>query len=84
MERKQMLIERLKSRQRDFTYAEAEALLGELSYMKVERKRMTGPRVLFTSEEHPPILLHRLPTRRELPAYQMEQLLEQLEREGLL
>ena len=77
-------IERLKSRQKDFTCAEAEALLREFSYVKAERKRMSGPRVMFTSERHAPIVLHRFPTRKGLPGYQMAYLLEQLEGEGLL
>ena len=84
VERREMLIERLKSRQPDFTYREAEELLGELSYVKVEKKRMSGPRVLFVSEAHAPVLLHRLPTRRELLPYQVECLIDQLEQERLL
>ena len=39
---------------------------------------------MFTSEQHPPILLHKPHPRKELPEYQVKQLIEVLEQEGLI
>lgn len=56
MGQKEKLIERLKSKPRDFTF----------------------------SEEHPPILMHQSHSRKDLLEYQVKQLIEILEQEGLL
>ncbi len=39
---------------------------------------------MFTIEQHPPILLHKPHPRKELPEYQVKQLIEVLEQEGLI
>ena len=39
---------------------------------------------MFTSEQHPPILLHKPHPRKELLEYQVKQLIEVLEQEGLI
>lgn len=39
---------------------------------------------MFLSGTHPPIMLHRPHPRKELLSYQVKQLLEILEQEGLL
>ena len=84
MGQKEKLIERLKSRPRDFTFEEAETLLRFLSYQRTNKGRTSGSRVMFISAEHPPILLHKPHPRNELLAYQVKQLIEMLEQEGLL
>lgn len=84
MGQKEKLIERLKSRPRDFTFEEAETLLRFLSYQRTNKGRTSGSRVMFISVEHPPILLHKPHPRKELLAYQVKQLIEMLEQEGLL
>ena len=40
--------------------------------------------LLFVSEEHPPIMMHRPHPRKELLEYQVKQLIQILEQEGLL
>lgn len=84
MGQKEKLIERLKSRPRDFTFEEAETLLRFLSYQRTNKGRTSGSRVMFISVEHPPILLHKPHPRKELLAYQVKQIIEMLEQEGLL
>ena len=44
----------------------------------------SGSRVAFIREGSPPLLLHKPHPRKELLAYQVKQLLETLEQEGLL
>lgn len=81
---KEKLIKRLRSKPKDFTFDEAETLLRYFAYTRSDKGRTSGSRVMFTSESHPPILLHKPHPRKELLAYQVKQLLETLEEEGLL
>ena len=81
---KEKLIKRLKSKPRDFTFDEAEALLGYLNYKRSDKGRTSGSRVMFTSDDHAPILLHKPHPRKELIEYQVKQLIEILVQEGLI
>lgn len=84
MGQKEKLIQRLKSKPKDMTFQEVETLLRYLSYERSDKGRTSGSRVMFVSETHPPILLHKPHPRKELLAYQINQLLEILKQEGLL
>jgi hypothetical protein len=68
---KEKLIERLKSKPKDFTFDNAETLLGYFDYKRSDKGRTSGSRVVFVSESHPPIMLHKPHPRKELPAYQI-------------
>ena len=59
MGQKEKLIQRLKSRPKDFTFEEAESLLRYFSYERSDKGRTSGSRVMFVSAEHPPILRSR-------------------------
>ena len=85
MGQKEKLITRLKSHPRDFTFEEAETLLGYLTFYRDNKGRTSGSRVAFVSDHYKTkILLHKPHPRKELLAYQVKQLEEQLEQEGLL
>ena len=84
MGQKEKLIERLQSKPRDFTFEDAETLLGYFAYHRSNKGRTSGSRVSFVSEDHPPIMLHKPHPRKELLPYQVKQLLDALEQEGLL
>ena len=84
MGQKEKLIQRLKTKPKDFTFDEAETLLGYLSYVRSNKGKTSGFRVMFTSEEHKAILLHKPHPQKELKAYQIKQLIEILEQEGLI
>lgn len=84
MGQKEKLIQRLKSKPKDFTFDEAETLLRYLSYERSNKGRTSGSRVMFYSAEHGHILLHRPHPQKELKAYQIENLVEILEQEGLI
>ena len=85
MGKKEKLIARLKSNPRDFTFEEAEVLLGYFTYVRSDKGKTSGSRVMFTSEEHhSKIMLHKPHPRKELLEYQVKQLIEQLKQEGLL
>ena len=84
MGQKEKLIERLRSKPRDFTFDEVETLLRYFGYRRSDKGRTSGSRVMFVAEEHPPLMLHKPHPRKELLVYQVKQLLEVLEQEGLL
>lgn len=84
MGQKEKLIQRLKSKPKDFTFDEAETLLRYLSYVRSNKGKTSGSRVMFISEEHEAILLHKPHPQKELKAYQIKQLIEVLEQEGLI
>ena len=85
MGQKEKLIKKLKSLPKNFTFEEAETLLGYFSYYRSNKGKTSGSRVMFSSEEHESkILLHKPHPRKELLQYQIKQLIEQLKQEGLL
>ena len=84
MGQKEKLIQRLKTKPKDFTFDEAETLLGYLSYVRSNKGKTSGSRVMFISEEHETVLLHKPHPQKELKSYQVKQLVETLEQEGLI
>ncbi len=84
MGQKEKLISRLMSKPKDFTFQEAETLLHSMGYVRSEKGKTSGSRVMFVCDDHPPILLHKPHPRKELLDYQIKQLLEILEQEDLL
>lgn len=85
MGQKEKLIAKLKSNPRTFTFADAESLLGYLSFYRSNKGRTSGARIMFSSEKyHTKILLHKPHPRKELLEYQVKLLIEQLKQEGLI
>ena len=84
MGQKEKLIKKLQSRPKNFTFDDAEALLRYFSYTRSNKGRTSGSRVMFVSEKYAPILLHKPHPRKELLEYQVKQLIEVLEKEGLI
>ena len=85
MGQKDKLIAKLKSNPKNFTFDEAESLLGYLDYRKSNKGKTSGSRVMFTSDKHKSkILLHKPHPRKELLEYQIKQLVELFEQEGLI
>ena len=84
MGQKEKLIEKLKTRPKTFTFDDAEALLRYFTYKRSNKGRTSGSRVMFVSDTYAPILLHRPHPRKELLEYQVKQLIEVLEQEGLI
>ena len=85
MGQKEKLITKLKSRPKDFTFDEAESLLKYLTFYRCNKGKTSGSRVMFASAEYKTkILLHKPHPQKELREYQVDQLIEQLEEEGLI
>lgn len=83
MGQKEKLLARLKSLPKDFTFEEAESLLSCLGYQRSNKGKTSGSRIMFTNG-YQKILLHKPHPRKELLTYQIKQLKDQLEQEGLL
>ncbi len=85
MGQKDKLIAKLKSNPRDFTFDEAVSLLNYLGYIPYNKGKTSGSRIAFVCHERTSkILLHKPHPRKELAEYQVKQLLDHLEQEGLL
>ncbi len=84
MGQKDKLIEKLKAKPKTFTFDDAEALLRYFSYRKSNKGKTSGSRIVFISDEHPPILMHKPHPQKELRTYQVKLLMDTLEQEGLL
>jgi len=85
MGQKEKLIAKLRSSPRGFTFDEAESLLGHLTYHRSNKGKTSGSRVIFTSEMYnTKIMLHKPHPQKELKEYQVKQLIELLEQEGLI
>lgn len=83
MGRKEKLIERLKENPRDFTFDEMKTLLEILGFRMSNKGRTSGSRVKFIKGDIP-ITLHKPHPRKELAGYQIKQVIDVLEKEGLI
>ena len=83
MTQKDNLIERLRSHPRDFTFAEAQTLLGYLGFRWTNKGKTSGSRVLFLRSKNK-IVLHRPHPDGQLKPYQIRQLIDTLESKGLI
>jgi len=81
--KKEKLIERLKSNPKDFTFEELRTVLEALGFEISNKGRTSGSRVKFL-KGNIPIVLHKPHPRKELLEYQINQVLETLEKEELL
>lgn len=84
MGQKDKLIKRLKSKPKDFTFDDAATLLKYFDFKISDKGKTSGSRVMFVSEQYGNIMLHKPHPQKELKAYQIKQLVEYLEQEGLI
>ncbi len=83
MGKKEKLIARLKSNPKDFTFEEMQTLLIYLGFEMSNKGKTSGSRVKFI-KDNIPIILHKPHPRKELLEYQVKQILDVLEQEGLI
>jgi predicted RNA binding protein YcfA (HicA-like mRNA interferase family) len=84
MDRHDKLLERFRRRPRDFTWEELTTLLRRLGFRQVRPGRTAGSRRRFIHPDGCVISLHEPYPARILKRYQIDQIIETLEREGLL
>ena len=82
-EQKRKMIKRLKSRPRDFTFNEIEALLLSLGFEKDNKGKTSGSKVSFISKNCK-INLHKPHPHNELKLYQIDELIKFLKSEELI
>ncbi len=84
MGKKEKLIKRLKTIPKDFTVEELETLLNYMEYECHNKGKTSGSRVVFKSKNHPPIMMYKPHPNNQLKVYQVKQVVQLLESEGLI
>jgi len=79
---KEKLIERLKRLPTDFTFNEVERLLNFFGYVKSNKGKTSGSRVLFMDGHYRKILLHKPHPGNIVKAYALKEILDKLLRNG--
>ena len=69
---------------KDFTWAELKILLNGWGYVEYNGGKTSGSRVRFVHECRADIMLHKPHPNPELKSYIIKQIIEQLNKEGLL
>ncbi len=78
------LIQRLKSKPKDFTWNELTSLLTGLGFMEVKTGKTGGSRRRFVNSDNVVITLHKPHPGNILKRYQIEQIIEILSGEELI
>lgn len=84
MSKKEKLIQKLKAQSKSFSYEDAKILLEYLNFLENNKGKTSGSRVMFSSETHGNIMLHKPHPQKELKSYQIKQLKNFLEQEDLI
>jgi len=84
MGKKEKLLERFKSRPKDFTWSEFVRLMGYLDFREIKTKGTSGSRRKFVNSDGVIISLHEPHPRPVLKGYAIKQVLVLLMEEGLI
>jgi hypothetical protein len=85
LSRHDKLVDRLKTRPRDFTYQELKRMLAGLGYEEDNRGKSSGSRVAFVNYRTGHLIrLHKPHPGNELKLYQIDFVLESLTKKGLI
>jgi len=82
--RKEKLIKRLMERPRDLTWEELVGLLKSLGYRERKKGKTGGSRRRFVHDSAPSVNLHKPHPKNIVKMYVIREMIEFLEREGLL
>lgn len=78
------LIMKLKNTDSSLTFDELEAILFHLGFVRSNKGKTSGSRVMFVHSEYGSIIMHKPHPSNELKYYQKKQIISKLEQEGLL
>ena len=81
---KEKLIERFKRKPNDFTFDEMETLLSFFGYVKSNKGKTSGSRIIYQNENKRPIMLHKPHPGNIIKKYAMKQVLDNLIEAGFL
>ena len=83
MSKKDKLIARLKTKPKDFTFNEAKSLLESNGYVLITSGKTSGSCVCFVKGKKV-FRMHKPHPQKELLAYQINELIDELKQEGIL
>jgi predicted RNA binding protein YcfA (HicA-like mRNA interferase family) len=83
MSKKDKMLARLRTKPKDFSFDETRTLLENLGFEALNQGKTGGSRIRF-AKDNIVISLHKPHPRKELREYQIKQILETLEREGMV
>ena len=78
MSKKDKIIDRLKSKPKDFTYGELKKILDNLGFLEYNKGKTSGSRVTFINENKIKIDLHKPHQSNILKLYQINKILDKL------
>ena len=84
MSSKEKLIARFLTLPSDFTFDELERLLTAFGYVKSNKGKTSGSRVIFKDKDGHPIMLHKPHPGNIVKQYAVRQVLEEFQSKGLL
>ena len=85
MSKRDKLINRFKGKPKDFTFDELVTLLGFYGYYLDDKGKTSGSRVRFIKDGiDTPIFTHKPHNRKTLLSYQINDILKELKKEGLI
>lgn len=85
MSKKEKLVERLLSKPKDFSYDELKSLLTGFGYAESNKGKTSGSRVAFINEKNSHIIrLHKPHPKNILKSYQIDLIIEELQKENLI
>jgi len=83
--KKEKILKRFLQKPSDFTYNELRTMLGQLVYKELSSGKTSGSRVAFINESSFHVIrLHKPHPKNILKNYQIEQIIEELQRIGVL
>ena len=77
-------IERLKSKPKDFTYDEMKKILNYLGFVENNKGKTSGSRIKFIRDGKVEIDMHKPHPGNILKSYQIKDIIEKLEKGGLI
>lgn len=81
---KEKIIERFKSQPKDFTFDEMEKLLSIFGYVKSNKGKTSGSRVVYKNDNKRPIMLHKPHPGNIIKGYALKQVLDDLTKAGFI
>ena len=84
MSTSEKLILRFLSLPKDFTFNELEKLLSGFGYVKENKGKTSGSRVVFKNDKNQPIMIHKPHPENTVKLYALKQVLNELKEVGLI
>ena len=81
---KEKLIERFKKQPNDFTFDEMERLLSTFGYVKSNKGKTSGSRIIYRNNDKRPIMLHKPHPGNIVKGYALKQVLDDLKEAGFI